>query len=38
MNVGQARLTRGHPASRSPSAQLSPKRENLTFSQLNGML
>jgi len=29
-NVGSARLTCGHPLSRTPSAQVSPKREDLT--------
>jgi hypothetical protein len=36
-NVGTQRLTRGQPPSRSPSNQVSPKREDHTFSQLRGM-
>jgi hypothetical protein len=33
-NVGRARLTRGQPSTQPPYAQLSPKREDLTRSDL----
>jgi len=36
-NVGEARLTCGQPPSRSTSNQVSPKREDLTFSQVRGI-
>ena len=36
-NVGEARLTCGQPSGQTPFAQVNPKREDLTFSQLRGM-